>query len=390
MARKTHNITKDQDSTLVVRSNADTWNIAKSVTFETHDDAAIHIIAVARDNIFSIDGDLQSGIRDSARNSTINIGANSQITAVNGIYENGSDAEIHNAGNIDGSETGIHGGTAAIFNTGIIHGGNTGILSDTGGKVTNHGDIDGVVGVQGMNVVNGKDGYISGTDTGVFTLRLVNYGLISSEDGIAVEGGGNLINRGTIDGDILMGPKGTLQSFNGTIHGTVFGGSEGNHYEISQNLNIVEKAGGFADTVDSTIDYTLGANLEILNLVGKGDLDGHGNDGWNNLNGNAGDNHLFGEGGSDTLDGRKGDDVLTGGEGADTFVFAKGDRVDTIADFTDGEDLIDAQHYNLDEVLHSIKQRGDDVWIYFGHGDRLVIENADHKDFDSTDFYQIV
>ena len=46
--------------------------------------------------------------------------------------------------------------------------------------------------------------------------------------------------------------------------------------------------------------------------------------------------------GNDTLDGLRGTNTLTGGTGTDTFIVsARGGHDTTIADFTDGSELID-------------------------------------------------
>ena len=60
------------------------------------------------------------------------------------------------------------------------------------------------------------------------------------------------------------------------------------------------------------------------------------------LDGGSGEDRLDGGDGNDVLAGGDGADQLTGGFGADTFVFNAGETgVDTITDFTLGEDAID-------------------------------------------------
>jgi hypothetical protein len=70
-----------------------------------------------------------------------------------------------------------------------------------------------------------------------------------------------------------------------------------------------------------------------------------GGPGPDNLVGGPGDDVLLGLGGDDTLNGGPGNDTLTGGDGADRFVFSQpSDRIDTITDFTSGQDLIEFDH----------------------------------------------
>jgi len=63
---------------------------------------------------------------------------------------------------------------------------------------------------------------------------------------------------------------------------------------------VTELAGEGADTVQASISYTLGANVENLTLTGAAALNGTGNALGNILSGNAGNNTLTGGGGSDT------------------------------------------------------------------------------------------
>jgi serralysin len=82
---------------------------------------------------------------------------------------------------------------------------------------------------------------------------------------------------------------------------------------------VIELAGEGLDTVLSSINYTLGANVENLTLTGTART-GTGNGLDNVLKGNALANELFGGAGNDVLIGGDGIDRLTGGAGADTFV----------------------------------------------------------------------
>ncbi|MBN6831278.1 calcium-binding protein, partial [Pseudomonas granadensis] len=75
------------------------------------------------------------------------------------------------------------------------------------------------------------------------------------------------------------------------------------------------------DTVQTSVNYTLGANLENLVLTGTANLNGNGNSLNNVLTGNVGNNLLNGGAGADTLVGGLGSDTLSGGSGADLFVF---------------------------------------------------------------------
>lgn len=134
------------------------------------------------------------------------------------------------------------------------------------------------------------------------------------------------------------------------------GGAGNDTYVIARADTIIELAGGGTDTVQSSISYTLGANLENLVLTGSAALNGTGNAGNNAITGNtaanrlkggagadtlrgqAGNDTLLGEGGNDVLIGDAGNDTLTGGIGTDFFVFNSLSGNDTFTDFLSGTD----------------------------------------------------
>jgi Ca2+-binding RTX toxin-like protein len=87
-----------------------------------------------------------------------------------------------------------------------------------------------------------------------------------------------------------------------------------------------------ADRVQSSVDFTLPANVEDLVLSGTADLGGTGNKLANVLTGNAGANRLAGGGGTDSLAGGAGNDVIDGGTGADSLVGGPGDDTYVVDD----------------------------------------------------------
>jgi Ca2+-binding RTX toxin-like protein len=114
-----------------------------------------------------------------------------------------------------------------------------------------------------------------------------------------------------------------------------FGGNDSYFVDVTGDQTI-EAAGGGIDTVRAWTTWTLGANLERLQLLGTTQsLNGAGNSLNNEIFGNAGNNRLAGWAGNDTL---------TGGAGLDTFIFntalnATTNR-DTITDFSVADDTI--------------------------------------------------
>lgn len=99
----------------------------------------------------------------------------------------------------------------------------------------------------------------------------------------------------------------------------LIGGRGNDRYIVSEQADtVVEQAAEGVDTIEASVNYTLGANVENLVLTG-GAQAGMGNALNNKLTGNAGANTLFGQEGNDELDGGAGADVLFGGVGNDRY-----------------------------------------------------------------------
>jgi Ca2+-binding RTX toxin-like protein len=150
--------------------------------------------------------------------------------------------------------------------------------------------------------------------------------------------------KGLGGGDRLFGNEGD-DVLDGGLDGDIMSGGSGNDRYIVDNEGdqLIENASEGIDTVEASVDFTLGANLENLVLTGTA-VSGTGNELANQLVGNAGNNVLNGGANSDELIGNDGNDILTGGEGLDRFVYGRNLTVetgtDTITDFTRNEDLI--------------------------------------------------
>ncbi|WP_089267960.1 hypothetical protein [Tardiphaga sp. OK246] len=94
-------------------------------------------------------------------------------------------------------------------------------------------------------------------------------------------------------------------------------------------------------------DYLVGGNGNngLFGDAGNDSLNG----GFQNdyIVGGAGDDGMFGSDGNDQFLSGAGTDWMVGGRAADTFVFAKGDGVDTVADFNVLEDHINIAGTNI-------------------------------------------
>jgi len=94
---------------------------------------------------------------------------------------------------------------------------------------------------------------------------------------------------------------------------------------VGDTVTELAGVGSGIDTVQSSISYALGINLENLTLTGSANLNGSGNGLGNTLTGNSGNNILNGGAGNDTLDGGAGNDTLIGGLESDTLLGGLGD-----------------------------------------------------------------
>src|SRR6185295_15332439 len=96
---------------------------------------------------------------------------------------------------------------------------------------------------------------------------------------------------------------------NGGVGADTMVGGLGNDTYVVDNVGdvVTEAANEGTDTVQSSIDYTLGANVENLTLLG-GALIGNGNGLDNTITGNSADNNLTGGAGADIMVGGQGND----------------------------------------------------------------------------------
>ena len=148
---------------------------------------------------------------------------------------------------------------------------------------------------------------------------------------------------------------------------TMTGGLGDDLYYVDNAADVVKEssAAGGLDKVNSTVGFTLHANVENLTLTGTAGINGTGNTlanvligngGANVLKGLAGADVIKGNAGADTLIGGIGKDMLTGGTGNDKFVFNTGDTsathsaADHILDFASG-DKIDLHAIDADTAL---------------------------------------
>jgi len=213
-----------------------------------------------------------------------------------------------------------------------------------------------------------------GIDT---VLTSADYKVGANVEKLTLTGDANIWGYGNDHTNTLTGNDGVNKLFgmggNDRLDGgagadlLVGGTGDDRYYVDNHGDRVIENADEGTDSVYSSADYKLSANVENLSLTGSADLWAYGNDSDNALTGNGGNNKLYGMAGADTISGGKGDDwieggtgqdVLYGGVGHDMFVFRDGDfggattaTADRIADFSQGEDTIHLSYVDADATL---------------------------------------
>jgi Ca2+-binding RTX toxin-like protein len=253
--------------------------------------------------------------------------------------------------------------------------------NDTLSSLGGNDFLDGGVGADTMTGGSGNDVYVvdntadavaEASGGGFDTVRSsVSYTLSANVERLLLSGGpaingtgNNLSNEivgnnaanelnGLAGNDTLRG-RGGNDVLIGGLGADTMQGDEGNDVYNVDNAGdvVIEASGNGFDTVQTTVSYTLSANVERLLLTGGPAIDGTGNDQNNDIVGNEAANVLSGLGGNDTLSGGAGDDTLNGGLGADTMDGGSGNDSYTVDNA--GDAVIEASGGGFDTVRSSV------------------------------------
>jgi Ca2+-binding RTX toxin-like protein len=206
-----------------------------------------------------------------------------------------------------------------------------------------HDLLDGGTGADALSGGSGDDLYVV-DDTGDVVAELANEGTDTVLTAISYQLSAHVENltltgpsTGSGQAAAIDGIGNALDNvLTGNSAANIFTGGAGNDtYVVGAGDTVVELPGEGTDTVQSTITYTLGANVENLTLTGNAAINGTGNSADNVLVGNASVN------------------MLAGGAGNDTYVVGLGDRV--IEFIGEGSDTVEsAESYTLGANLENL------------------------------------
>jgi len=312
------------------------------VSWDSYALAAPNVVAQR----FDANGVAQGGIFQVSSNASSLNEANSSIA---GLTDGGF---VVNWTGADGSGLGIH---AQRYNS---EGEKIGDITLTGSANADHLNVDAALitpaylfGMEGNDVLKGgasfdvldggigadtligglgDDSYIVENAGDVITEKL-NEGMDKIDSSVTYKLSANVENLTLIGNAAINGTGNTLansitgNAANNLLNGgagadNLIGGLGNDTYTVDNTGDaITENLGEGTDKINSSVTYTLPANVENLTLTGALAINGTGNDLANSLTGNAAINVLIGGAGNDTLNGGAGADSLTGGLGNDTY-----------------------------------------------------------------------
>lgn len=255
-------------------------------------------------------------------------------SATGGTYTLSSNLE-----NLTLSGTAALGGTGNSLANRLV--GNSAANSLSGGDGLD--TLDGGGGSDSLTGGSGSDTYFvdnladkifesfSGGADSVFSS--VTWTLGSDVENLTLTGTQAINATGNALGNQLTGNNAANLLNGSTGNDTMTGGGGADTYTVdSAGDKVVEVAGGGVDTVNSSITWVLGAEVENLQLTGVAVINATGNSLNNQINGNYGIN---------TLNGGLGEDTMAGGAGSDTY-FVDNVRDRLIENASSGLDVVNS------------------------------------------------
>ena len=215
-------------------------------------------------------------------------------------------------------------GTDAINGTGNAL---DNILSGNAGSNT----LDGGIGADWMIGYGGDDTYVI-DNVGDTAEEEAAEGIDTVQSSLTYTLGANIENLTLTGSSAINGTGNSLSNvLTGNSAANVLTGGAGNDtYVVGTGDTVTESSGQGTDTVQSSVTWTLGANLENLTLTGIAAINGTGNTLNNTLVGNSGANVLSGGTGADAMSGGAGDDTYVVDNAGDTVTENVNEGVDMV------------------------------------------------------------
>ena len=257
--------------------------------------------------------------------------------------------------------------------------------------------LDGGTGIDRMTGNTGNDTYAIDSVSDV-VIENANEGSDTVQSVVTYTLGANLENLTLMGTTAINGTGNSLDNvlIGNSAANVLAGGAGHDTYVVEAGDTVMEGATGGMDTVQSSVSFTLGANVENLTLVGTATINGTGNILNNTLVGNSAANVLNGGVGADSLAGGAGDDIYVvdhvrdvvtenQDEGTDlvrsSTTYTLGEHVENLTLI--GTSAINGNGNELDNVLVGNSAAnvltggaGSDTYIV-GASD-TVVETADH------------
>lgn len=220
-------------------------------------------------------------------------------------------------------------------------------------------DLDGGAGIDTLVGGAGDDVYhvdrwddivIESAGEGIDIVRATaSYAISGNVENLVLESAGGDINAtGNALANHLTGNE-YDNRLDGGAGADILEGGLGNDTYVLDTLadQVIESQGGGYDSIETSLTYTLGSDLERLVLTGTSNTDGNGNSADNELIGNAGNNRLDGGLGADAMSGGQGNDLYIVDNESDSVDEFDGEGVDTIVRSFDTLLILDNNVENL-------------------------------------------
>jgi Ca2+-binding RTX toxin-like protein len=201
--------------------------------------------------------------------------------------------------------------------------------------IDGNGGLDFLIGGQGddLYIVGDSDSVlVEKTGEGDDSVQsTVSFELWSNVENLELLGSDNIDATGNELANILLGNSGNNRLDGKAGADTMEGGDGDDTYVVDNIGDTVSEDGSLGtDTVESSVTFALGANIENIILTGSAAISAIGNGDANELTGNDAANTLNGGAGGDTMEGLGGNDIYIVDNLLDTVVEAAGKGTDTV------------------------------------------------------------